>query len=693
MDPMKAARLISEKRKALGLTQAELGEKLNVTDKAVSKWERGISLPDVAIMKRLATVLKVDVLEFLGEGLGDIAQSSNIHNSEIAGELEDVLNPEITVCLEPETDTVSPLLFGCNLEHTRSCIYTGLSAQLLKNRKFVGKPSAASGHAAQWYPIGERPLFVFDKPYTRHHALYHMKRNHECNAQRIVNAWEGTLCGIGQHELSLAADKAYAFRIVAQVSAPVTLSVALTSRHGKQVYAQAELSLSGDEWNTYEATLIPDTCDGDADIRLTFTDKASVSLGAVSLLPGDAFRGMRRDVIRELKTAGIRLLRWPGGNFAGEYNWLDGLLPVDMRAPFESCLGIETQPHTMGYDFHEINTDDFIALCREVGAEPYITINPCWNTPEENAAWVEYCNGAADTAYGRLRAENGFAEPYNVRFWSLGNEFGYGHMEGENTPEGYARIAMENAKAMLAVSPNLRLCSSGPYPNTQWAQHSVRALEPVADLVSQHYYSHNPEYPDAEDFRKEYYACLSGVKYLQQQLRDNRADLPDSVKISMDEWNVWYAWYRPSNVTDGIFTALNFHMLLSEAKACGIELACHFEAINEGVIAVTADNAYPTAQGQVFALMRHHQGGRICHSGLDAFATEKDGVITLTAVNPSYDEEKRITLKGPGKILESVILTGETVLPPSFFTRGEVKMENGSFVMPPHSVLFVQMKA
>ena len=163
-----------------------------------------------------------------------------------------------------------------------------------------------------------------------------------------------------------------------------------------------------------------------------------------------------------MKELGIKVMRWPGGNFAGEFNWMDGLLPADMRAPFQSYLGLETQPHTMGYDYSEINTDDFIALCREIGAEPFITINPCWNTPEENAAWVEYCNGDASTPYGKLRAQRGHQEPYNVQLWSLGNEFGYGHMEGDNTPSGYCQIALENGKKMLEASPNLSLCSSGP---------------------------------------------------------------------------------------------------------------------------------------------------------------------------------------------------------------------------------------
>lgn len=127
----------------------------------------------------------------------------------------------------------------------------------------------------------------------------------------------------------------------------------------------------------------------------------------------------------------------------------------------------ETQPFTHGYDMHEIDTDDFIALCREIGAEPFLTINAAWDSPEVCAAWVEYCNGPAESKYGRLRAQRGHQEPYNVKWWSLGNEMGYGHMEGANTPDGYASLVETHARAMLKVTPDLKFVSSGPYPNQE----------------------------------------------------------------------------------------------------------------------------------------------------------------------------------------------------------------------------------
>ncbi len=596
---------------------------------------------------------------------------------------------------------VSPRLFGTNIEHTRACVYKGLSAQLLRNRKFAGKPTFRTGQACEWYPIGERAFLGFDEPYTRHHEMYHMRRANETQSQRIMNPWPGENCGIGQHELSLRAGETYEFRIVAKTDAPLTLRAELCSRFGERSYAARDIAIDGNDWRAYEVSLTCPCDDADADLRLSFARRASLCIGAVSLLPMDNFHGMRRDVIELMKQMNIKLIRWPGGNFAGEYNWADGLLPRDMRAPLQSWLGIETQPFTMGYDFHEINTDDFVALCREVGAEPFITINPCWNTPEESAAWVEYCNGDVSTPFGRLRAENGHPEKYGVRLWSLGNEFGYGHMEGENTPEGYARLARTNAEKMLAVCPELTLCSSGPYPNAEWARRSAAKNSDIVPLVSQHFYAGAPMYRSVDALESDYEACVAQVSTLSDLIRQNRAELPPSVAISMDEWNVWYAWNRSSNLTDGIFAAKTLHMLMAEAQALNIAQACNFEAVNEGLIEVLPHEARLTAQGQVYALMSGHIGGLLCCAGGDALATRHGDRIFLTVVNSAYAKERRVSIARV-QSRESLVpdsaslLTGDSVTPPSRFSISAAEAlsspEALTFQLPPHSILAVWLR-
>lgn len=693
MNVSQIGRFISRRRADLGLTQAQLAQRLDVTDKAVSKWERGKSLPDVALLSRVAAELRVSVVELLSGESMNVARSSNLDEADGWEREADQATPLTLQRKAPEDLLVSPYLFGSNLEHTRSCLYTGLSAQMVRNRKFAGKPTACEGCAMEWFPLGKRAVFALDEPYTRHGEGYHMKRTTECNSVSIFNPFQGETAGMGQHGIAISQGQPYLFGMVVKTQNPVEFAVSLTDRAGKEVYCRTTFTGEGADWTRFEVELTPQAADPDADLRICWEEAGQVCVGAISLLPKDHFHGMRRDVVEAMKELGIKVLRWPGGNFAGEFNWMDGLLPVDMRAPFQSYLGLETQPHTMGYDYSEINTDDFIALCREIGAEPFITINSCWNTPEENAAWVEYCNGDASTPYGKLRAQRGHQEPYNVQLWSLGNEFGYGHMEGDNTPSGYCQIALENGKKMLEASPNLSLCSSGPYPNKEWAELSAKPLGGISQMISQHYYGYAPHYTSLATVEEEYNRCLASVSRMRDLLHQSRQWLEPSTRISMDEWNVWYAWYRPSSVTDGIYAALALHMLMEEAEKSGIALACHFQAVNEGMLCVKPDHVSLTAQGQVFSRMnRWHMGNRLCSASQEAVVSvDREGRMAVTVVNAAFRSEKPVDFSSFGPCSEAVLFSSDTMLPPSEFTVTDVleQAAGGTFQMPPHSVLFM----
>ncbi|MBR3715112.1 MAG: helix-turn-helix domain-containing protein [Clostridia bacterium] len=702
MDMKKIGEFIATRRKMLGYTQDDLGNVLGISGKAISKWERGLSCPDVSLINRIAVELKVSIAQLLEGKDADPALSSNaIHIYDKTTDTDFASQEKIETSNENNLGMISPFLFGNNLEHTRSCVCNGLSAQMLKNRKFVGKPSAMEGVAQGWYVIGENTYCSFSEPYTHHYEEhYHMRRRLECNAQQILNFTEDAESGIGQHEIHLLSGEVYEFAVVAKCTEDITLKVTLSDRWGKNEYASAFLNLNkNDNWKRYTLDLIPSQSDSDADIRITFAKNGCIDVGSVSLMNKNNFRGMRPDVIEAMKELGIKLLRWPGGNFAGEYNWFDGLLPVDERAPFESYQNLETQPHTLGYDFHEIAIDDFIALCREIGAEPFITINLAWNTPEENAAWVEYCNGDVNTKYGKIRAERGNPEPYNVMLWSLGNEFGYGHMEGDNSANGYSHLAKENGLKMLEVSSNLTFCSSGPYPNKEWIEYSAKPLSDISKFVSLHYYAggyrNGPSYMTAPIMKKSYETCVSSVKIARNNVRKMRELLGNSdTKISFDEWNVWYGWYRPSCVLDGIFTAMMMNMIIEEANQSGVGIACQFEAVNESAIKVTPYEASLTATGQAFALMKEHINGKLLYVSDCVTVSKREELTTITFVNPSYDENKRFLFKNSAKIRQSKLYNGKSLMPHHTFeieTLDVIEKANEYEVnVPPHSLAIVQ---
>lgn len=695
MDTGKIGAFIAQMRRAMGYTQEELGRRLNVTAPAISKWERGLSFPDVSLLNRLVNELKISVAELLnGERARPLENSSLRNDSErqVSGNV--FAEGDVSLTLSSRNDSVvSPYLFGNNVEHTRSAVSGGLSAQMLRNRKFVGNPGSMLGVALEWFPIGERTFCQFAKGYTHHiKEKYHMRRSMEHNSQRVCSFSGTEESGVGQHGLSVVSGREYEFAAVVTSNADVTLTVRLTARGGGTVLAEAVFPIRrSEEWTRYTAALSPAGTDPDADLRITFTTAAAVTFGALSLLPTDHFHGMRRDVIALMKEMGIKVLRWPGGNFAGEYSWFDGLLPVDERSPFESYLHFLTQPHTFGYDNHEINTDDFIALCREIGADPYITTNLAWNTPEESAAWVEYCNGDESTEYGRMRAERGHPEPYHVMLWSLGNEFGYGHMEGDNTAYGYTLLAEENAKKMLEVCPNLSLCAAGPYPEERWAQYSARPLKDRVPMVSLHYYAQSfPTFLDPEKLRSEYEECLSGVEEARSKIRELREQIDPSQKICFDEWNLWFAWFRPSGVIEGIFTALMYHMIIGEAQRSGIDLACQYEAVNESAILVTPERAILTATGQAISVVGNHAGGFLRHASDCAVVTERDGTLTATLINPLFDRPKRFRIPLCGEDLAGELYRGDDIYPHSRFAICPLPFvregESVSVELPPHSL-------
>ena len=589
--------------------------------------------------------------------------------------------------------TISPLLFGDNLEHTRGCINSGLSAEILRNRKFIGKPTRF-GYAHEWYPIGEKTIFSFGESYTRHGDGYKMQRMSEMNAQLVTNYFDEK-GGVGQKDLYFRKDTDYVFTVAIKALKEIKVDISIKSHSGEVYDIKSVIAEKGD-YMEKSVILHTEKEDFEGRAEITFDGVGTIMIGAVSMMQADNFRGMRRDVIEKMKQLGTKLLRWPGGNFAGEYNWKDGLLPRNMRAPLQSYLWLETQPHTNGYDFHDINTDDFIALCREIGAEPFITLNPTWNTPEESAQWVEYCNGDENTEYGALRAKNGHKEPYNVRFWSLGNEAGYGHMEGANTADAYQKAVRKHAEKMLEVSPDLTLCSSGPYPNEEWAKYSACALSDVAKVVSLHYYAHYPAFIDPDKKKQEYEELVGRVEeHCLPFIRTLREHLGDSgVAISFDEWNAWYAWYRAGSVAEGIFAASFMNMLLENAEKYNVMLGCHFESVNEGAIQVMPDKVRLSPTGQVITLMNAHAGAKVCAVEKDVISTYREEVVTTTFINRAFDEKKKFVLMNAGEIVKAEVYTSDDVVPGTVFEIKELplKTENGEIAceLPPHSIAVIK---
>ena len=243
----------------------------------------------------------------------------------------------------------------------------------------------------------------------------------------------------------------------------------------------------------------------------------------------------------------------------------------------------------------------------------------------------------------------------------------------------------------------LELCSSGPYPNEQWVERSARALASIARTVSRHYYGCEPRYTGEDADREEYLHSLSSVEKVRRLIREMRRQLA-TVKedVLMDQDQLVFVDLAEGLTHRQRYTALFFHMLMEESGSCSVSIACHFQAVNEGLITVTPEEgALPAAEGQVFRALSHHAGGRLLSVSPNHAVTKRaDGTVTASVVNASWDESLPVRLGLPedSDCAEADLLTGDSVLPPSRFREEDVREEvrAGAIVLPPHSVLLLR---
>jgi alpha-N-arabinofuranosidase len=268
-------------------------------------------------------------------------------------------------------------------------------------------------------------------------------------------------------------------------------------------------------------------------------------------------RGFRKDVLDAVRRLRPPVLRWPGGNFVSGYHWTDGIGPRDRR-PRRIDLAWHAE------ESNRFGTDEFMALCAEVGAEPYLCLNMGTGSIDEAQAWVEYCNGSGNTEWAERRRANGHEEPYRVRYWGLGNEM-YGAWQiGQKSAQDYVTQARQWAKVVSWTDPSIELVSCGQNGWSDWDEEVVRGLAEHVRWHSIHLYTGSPDYwsnvlapHQAERAIRITGALLEKARH---QLR-----LDHRVHVAYDEWNVWF------REQDGA-TGLEERYTLADALAVGTYL-------------------------------------------------------------------------------------------------------------------------
>jgi alpha-N-arabinofuranosidase len=301
---------------------------------------------------------------------------------------------------------------------------------------------------------------------------------------------------------------------------------------GGPAYAEAEIRGIEGDWKQYSFTLRPDRADLHARLVVLFEGSGRVWVDQVSLMPGDAVGGVRSDV--ESLVAALRpaFLRWPGGNVAQDYHWTWGVGPRDRRPLWVNLAWKnELEPGDIG-------TDEFVAFSRRVLAEPSLTVNVEGRgaTPEEAAAWVEYCNGPATSRYGAMRAANGHAEPYRVRYWEVGNEIFGDWVRGHSDAETYARNYLRYHHAMRAVDPTIEFITVGS-EDMSWNRTVLRAAGGFIDyLALHHYYGWKPMAGDARNLMARPLFYERFYRDLEKVIRE--AAPGRSIRLHVNEWGL-----------------------------------------------------------------------------------------------------------------------------------------------------------
>jgi alpha-N-arabinofuranosidase len=363
--------------------------------------------------------------------------------------------------------------------------------------------------------------------------------------------------------------------------------------------ATTQLAISGGGWTKLPFQLLfshTDVREGepvDFYVRwLPLSDAGlELLLDRVLVFPSDAVDMLDPGVLLMAEALRVSLLRWPGGNFASQYHWRDGVGPLDLRPPRPN--------HAWnGLEYNFFGTAEFIRFCRRIGAEPQITVNTGTGSPEEAAAWVEYCNGHPETPMGRLRAEHDSREPYKVRLWEVGNET-YGCWQvGYHGAEENARRYREFSRAMKAADSSIELIATGNsfdfvhsssvydhVADGSWNSTLLETLGDSLDYVSLHSLPYN-------DFRLETISSKEATySILAQPTAWERRFVPDllttmsdvreeeattqqrATRLAITEWGILgHRRDRPhvENFGEAVYAGLFFNFLLRNAQVIPI---------------------------------------------------------------------------------------------------------------------------
>ena len=453
--------------------------------------------------------------------------------------------------------------------------------------------------------------------------------------------------------------------------------------------------------------------------------------------------GFRKDIIEAMKKIKVPVLRWPGGCFADEYHWKDGIGPKESRKKMiNTNWGGVVEDNSFG-------THEFFELCRQIGCETYINGNMGSGTVQEMSEWVEYMTFDGVSPMADLRAENGHKKPWTVDFFGIGNEnWGCG---GNMNPEFYGNMYRRYQTFVRDYDGNKKIRKIACGANSddyEWTQEVMKAcfrrISPqqhgMMDGLSLHYYT-VPETWDhkgsATEFaEKDWYKTMKKTMYMEELIRRHSAIMdqydPDKkVGMIVDEWGTWYDvepgtnpgfLYQQNTMRDALVAGINLNLFNKHSDRVKMANIAQMVNVLQSMILTEGEKLVKTPTYHVFDLYQVHQENDLLASSLEteqvgledeymvpnlteSVSVDADGVLHITMTNvdleKAYPVEAVLLGKEAGEI-KAEIVTGHMQDKNTFeepetvgvqgFDGVQATKEGISFTIPACSVLHIAVK-
>lgn len=576
---------------------------------------------------------------------------------------------ELELDLSNTGHEINPFIYGQFIEHLGRCVYGGIWAEMLEDRKFYFPITEdyspyKSLEDTEFPVVGASPWEIIGN--TNGLEL--------TTADSFVGEFTPALSAgtaIRQNDLAIVSGKSY--------DGYIWLNNAGQERSVVEVSFSAKASGKAEQTTTFTVpegpyqkfpyTFTADTDSEEANITVSVKSGKAL-VGTLSLMPADNVRGMRADTLELLKELDAPIYRWPGGNFVSGYNWRDGIGDRDRRPPRKN-------PAWTGIEHNDFGTDEFIDFCREINTVPTIAANTGFGDSYSAAQWVEYCNSNGDTIGGQWRVDNGHYEPFDVKYWCVGNEMWGPWQLGFMQLDHYVLKHNEVADAMRAVDDELVLIGVGAVDqinkdhdpeqakaNKLWSVGMMENSGDHMEMISEHFYSGQTPWTEQEEV-----PTIEHVTLMRDQIRritdEHRRLQPEieelkgkTMPIAMDEWNYWHRDYQYGelgcvyDLKDALGTVVALHEFYRQSDL--IQIANYAQTVNViGCIKTSKTEAQFATTGIALKLYRAQwQAIPIelpidAHGHLDVAASKSaDGkILTISVVNPT-DKTATLDLSG-----------------------------------------------